>query len=253
MFPFIEIGSLTLPTYFVWNAFMACLVLVWGLKWVAKNQAREKIFIDLFIVGLIAGVAGGRLGHLYFESTPDLVGTFWDRSVSFWQGGFVYLTGLFCTLIAIGVALKLKKQPLGFWLDLLAPVIALFHGLGRISCFLAGCCYGRVCDLPWAFKFPYLEGFRHPTQIYLALGELFLFFCLLIFKDKIKFFQGSQFLAYMILASLLRLFIEPLRDDFRGELWLGLSVSSHLSLVIIATGVSVFLAAVLKKKSNFKA
>src|SRR5262249_805035 len=34
------------------------------------------------------------------------------------------------------------------------PALALGIPLGRIGCFLNGCCYGDVCHLPWAVRFP---------------------------------------------------------------------------------------------------
>lgn len=45
--------------------------------------------------------------------------------------------------------------PLGPLLDLIAPSAALAMGIGRIGCFLNGCCYGSPTDLPWAVQFPY--------------------------------------------------------------------------------------------------
>ena len=37
--------------------------------------------------------------------------------------------------------------------DVFAPAIALGHGIGRLGCFSAGCCWGVECHLPWAVTF----------------------------------------------------------------------------------------------------
>src|SRR5262249_59700289 len=69
--------------------------------------------------------------------------------------------------------------------DVFAPAIALGHGIGRLGCFAAGCCWGIECHLPWAatFRNPaanQLVGVPlnvplHPTQLYEAAGEFIIF------------------------------------------------------------------------------
>ena len=48
------------------------------------------------------------------------------------------------------------RRPFPFWLmsDVAAPAVAIGIAIGRIGCFLNGCCYGAVCELPWAVRFP---------------------------------------------------------------------------------------------------
>ncbi len=38
--------------------------------------------------------------------------------------------------------------------DATAPAVAIGAAVGRIGCFLNGCCHGAVCELPWAVRFP---------------------------------------------------------------------------------------------------
>ena len=56
-------------------------------------------------------------------------------------------------LAALGVAWwymrKTKLPPLAT-ADVFAPGLALGHGIGRVGCFMAGCCWGVQCDRPWA-------------------------------------------------------------------------------------------------------
>ncbi|MGC4005305.1 MAG: prolipoprotein diacylglyceryl transferase [Pirellulales bacterium] len=46
------------------------------------------------------------------------------------------------------------KMPVALLLDLAAPSMALGQALGRIGCFMNGCCFGGPCELPWAVTFP---------------------------------------------------------------------------------------------------
>ena len=39
-------------------------------------------------------------------------------------------------------------------IDVAAPAVAIGAAVGRIGCFLNGCCDGAVCSLPWAVRFP---------------------------------------------------------------------------------------------------
>jgi len=38
--------------------------------------------------------------------------------------------------------------------DLIAPSMLLGLAIGRIGCLMNGCCFGAVCDHPWALQFP---------------------------------------------------------------------------------------------------
>src|SRR5690606_6314306 len=111
-----------------------------------------------------------------------------------------------------------------------APVLAFAYAAGRSACFLAGCCYGRYCDLPWA-----IDG-RHPTQLYAAAWEMGVVFILLGLRPS-PFFQnpGRIFYLWMILHGIGRFIMEAFRDDFRGPS-LGLSISGWISLGLVITG-----------------
>ncbi len=70
------------------------------------------------------------------------------------EGGLV----VYGSLIGGGVAMVIfvRKYGLPFLAlgDLIMPSLLLGLAIGRIGCFLNGCCYGGLCDLPWAVRFP---------------------------------------------------------------------------------------------------
>ena len=68
------------------------------------------------------------------------------------KGGLVFYGGLIGSSLAYILYARLKKFPLWKGADVLAPSIALGYFFGRIGCLMNGCCYGRVCDLPWAIQ-----------------------------------------------------------------------------------------------------
>lgn len=245
MIPYIVIGTIQIPTYFLVISLSLSFLLILLSYRVDMFSKDRKLAFDIALLLMISGFLGGRLMHVFYEEWdyyklhPELI-------LQFWNGGFVFLGGLFFCLIAGFIFAKIKKIKFSEWADFFTPIFSLSHAFGRIGCFLAGCCFGSQCILPWAYAG------RHPTALYLAGGE-FLIFLLLLLSEKKKIFQlqGALFVQWLLLHSLLRFFVEYYRDDFRGvflqiPFFGSLSVSQILSLLIIVCSVSFF---VLKRKS----
>ncbi|MGP0564586.1 MULTISPECIES: prolipoprotein diacylglyceryl transferase [unclassified Nitrospina] len=194
-----------------------------GIVLAARQGQKEGLdsgrILDLCFYLLIASILGGRLLYViveyrYFASNPL-------EMLKFWKGGLVYYGGL---MAAVATAWYfMRKFDLPFWktADVLAPSIAIGQAIGRWGCFFAGCCYGVRTDAPWAITFTNLDSLAplnvplHPTQIYLSLNALVIFFVLLWVQKK-KRFDGQVLLTYGILYSIGRFIIEFYRGDDRG-------------------------------------
>ena len=119
---------------------------------------------------------------------------------------------------------------------------------GRLGCFMAGCCYGRATDLPWAVTFTHPETLcpikapLHPTQLYEALLSLGLFGVVYWLRTR-KRFDGQVILTYFMLAGLVRFVVEFFRSplDYRGPILFGGMPSTQ----IFALGLSIIAGAVL--------
>jgi phosphatidylglycerol:prolipoprotein diacylglycerol transferase len=114
-------------------------------------------------------------------------------------------------------------------LDLCAPYLALGQSIGRIGCFLNGCCYGK--EVSWGIYFPVHGAHLHPTQLYLS-GGLFLIFLLLKLYQRSSSIPGLVFASYLILTSVLRFGVEFFRADHE-ILFLGLSVFQFVCLGVL--------------------
>ncbi len=136
--------------------------------------------------------------------------------------------------------------------DLLAPSIALGHGVGRLGCFAAGCCYGLPHDGPVAVTFSDVQANAftgvplgvalHPTQLYEAGVEFALAGFLLWLAPRRKF-RGQLFFTWLALYATLRFLLEFLRGDPRGFVLDGLfSTSQFLSLLLLPAAVILLLA-----------
>lgn len=89
------------------------------------------------------------------------------------DGGFSStgaLVGGLAAALAVARAVGVPRLRL---LDAVVPAGLVAFGVGRVGCFLAGCCYGRPTTLPWGVVVPALgPPARHPTTLYEAAGDL---------------------------------------------------------------------------------
>ncbi len=180
---------------------------------------------------------GSRLMHVFYEQ-PSFYFEQPLRIFMLWEGGFVFYGGAMGGFFLGWVIFKISKEPWRPWADFMAPVVAFGYGFGRIGCFLGGCCYGKISHLPWATTLPTMIESRHPTQIYASILEWGIGFLLLFLeKKKQPMFPGTLFFLWLSLHSVGRIFMEFLRDDFRGPLIFGLSLSTALSLLFLTMGL----------------
>lgn len=165
------------------------------------------------------------------------------QSLNFWTGGgFVFYGGLIGGLLYIGI-FKLIDKSFGM-ADLwpMVPAITLGHGIGRVGCFLAGCCFGKPTDWWWGI---FLHNhYRHPTQLIEAIGLCVLGIYLLKSKGPRLFLIPFYFIAY----GILRFAVELLRgDDVRGSLGL-VTPSMLISLILVISGAGILLRNRLKPR-----
>jgi phosphatidylglycerol---prolipoprotein diacylglyceryl transferase len=183
-----------------------------------------------FCVGSFVSVwLGSKLFYLWFSS-GDLSSLF----INFWLGGgFVFYGGLVFLVTYFLLSIFLfKTVSLNFFIYFM-PFFPLVHGIGRIGCFLAGCCYGGKCDLPWAI---HLHGeLRHPVQLYESFTLFILSFLLFKLKrDNLWWMTGLYFSSY----AFIRFILEFWRGDLVRGVWaLNLSTSQYISILMFGVGI----------------
>jgi len=243
-----------------WYGVMVALGFMAGL-WTASRRglrggvAAEKI-LDLGPWLILGAIAGARTLYVISYWREE----FADHPMEIFmiqKGGLVFYGGLIGSSLACIIYVRLKKLPLWKFADILAPSVALGYVFGRIGCLLNGCCYGRVCDVPWAIQYPnqspiwrqhYGLGLVgeydrsapvHPTQIYESLLNL-LFYTGLVWLYRWKKFDGQVFGAYLVGYALLRSFVEIFRGDYPQRYFGGLATPAHLvSIGILAAGAAL--------------
>ena len=183
---------------------------------VARARARglpEEAMHTLSLWLLVLAIAGARalfvLTH-WREYAADPLAIF-----RLWEGGLI-LYGGYLAAIAGGIV-YLRRRGLNVWRvgDAAAPSMALGIAIGRLGCFMNGCCYGLPTHAPWGVHFPAgtmasytFPGMGlHPSQLYLS-GSSFLVFVALLALDRKRRFDGSLFWSYIAVDALLRILID---------------------------------------------
>lgn len=183
-----------------------------------KVQISTEFIYDLMFTVVLAGVIGARvffilLNFAFFLENPLEI-------IMIQKGGLAFQGGFIGAALAGLIFIRQRKQSIGKILNLVAPYIALGHAIGRLGCFLNGCCYGK--PVSWGIYFPVHDAHLHPTQLYEAFGLVVLFFILKKIQSTSKD-NGIVFVYYLLCAAALRFSVEFYRAD-HFELYLGLSV-----------------------------
>ena len=206
-----KIGPYSVYSY---GAMLALAFLV--CSFLAKRRAAsigmdgEKI-LDLTILLIMSGVIGGRIMFVildleYFKTRPlDIF--------KLWEGGLVWYGGLILAVISGAVFLRIYRMPILKTADLMMPYVALGQAIGRIGCFLNGCCYGKTPALP--------------TQLFESAA---MFIVYLILRRRVPS-NGRTFFLYLILYSVFRFFNEFIRGDNMLAV-MGLTFSQFISVII---------------------
>jgi phosphatidylglycerol:prolipoprotein diacylglycerol transferase len=258
MLPYIDILGFRLHLY---GLLVSAGYLV-GLAWVMRNRRHIRLedrpFWALVYTLFFGSLFGARIGFYVVE---------WDfirRNPSFiwryWQSGYVLLAGVIGSIVAgwlYQLVYNRTHRPIAYLpvADYCLTAGALGHGLGRVGCFLQGCCHGRPTGMPWGVALthpassvlPGLAGIPlHPVQLYEAAGELCIFLFLAAWvlprvrAGRLRY--GMAFLGQLFLYSVLRFFLECFRGDSRGTLLSpALSPSQWLALGTALTAAGVCL------------
>ena len=223
-----KIAPFTIYSY----GMMVAIAFLFGI-FIAKLEAARKnikpdLVYDFSFYLIIGSIIGARAYYILFF---DVSGLLKNPVTIFkiWQGGLSIHGGILAGVVTGLIFSRLKK--ISFWAlaDLVSPSIILGQAIGRIGCYLNGCCSGIN---------------NQPTQIY-ELGLDFIGFLLLWnLRKKIKF-QGGLFLLYLMMYAVIRIIVSRFRAD-NMYLWnTSLTLADLTSVIMFITGMIFF---IIRKK-----
>jgi phosphatidylglycerol:prolipoprotein diacylglycerol transferase len=223
--------------------------------WMASKLGRRAgLNVDdvtnLGIYCALSAIVGAKL-MMFLVDLPYYIGHPGEVfSLSTLQAGGVFYGGLIAALAVSWWYMRKRHLPGLKTADVFAPAIALGHGIGRLGCFSAGCCWGALCHRPWAVTFTNPVSNRlvgvplgvplHPTQLYEAFAE-FLIFGVLYWRIGKPHAEGTIIALYLMLYAAARFVVEFYRFHDQGNLFGGpLDTSQWISLVFFAAGAAYF-------------
>lgn len=217
-----------------------------------KYALNSEAILDIALIGVAAGFLGAKLLYVIVEF-PDFIK---DPMSVLGSEGFVVYGGIIAGVLAAIIYCRVKKYVFLSYFDLAVPSIALAQGFGRIGCFLAGCCYGRVTDSWCGVTFPAgglaPSGVKLiPTQLFSSAGDFIIMLVLIIYHKRAKH-TGDVGALYMLLYGVGRFIIEYFRSDDRGGVG-ALSTSQIISIVIVLGSFILFACNRKRDKKNVEA
>jgi len=203
-------------------------------------------------VGAIIAACGFTIGGSLAGASLLFVLVEWARTGSPVEavqggGGLVFYGAPIGGFLALWFSSKKLDLDLPKLIDLGMPAVPAAHAMGRIGCFLGGCCYGEAWEGPWAVRYThpiapasYPPVWRHPVPLYETVLLLLLALALTLTPPR-RVGSGERLGWYLIGYALIRSFVETLRGDGVRGVWLGglVSTSQLISMAGLAIGVFV--------------
>jgi len=170
------------------------LAAILAFGWIAKRRglATDGIWL-LLQAGLIGGLVGANLVQFLVVGVPG-------KTI---EGGIL---GGYLAVVLMKRRLGIKRST-G---DLFALALPAGEAIGRIGCFIGGCCFGKTADVAWAVHDH--GALRHPTQLYMAATAALTFFALLWLERRRVLPENGLFYTQGMLFCISRFAIEFYRE-----------------------------------------
>lgn len=224
------------------------------------------LVLDILLRGWREGLARVQMNEMFLPALPFclLFGVaFAGVSDTLFHGGVIaacrnpfgrgvnYFGWLLGCLVFLFVLGRLTGMNVETLLEIFVPACLPAQALGRIGCFLGGCCYGVPVSSSFGVVYPqgsipfaaYGSTPLAPFQLYEA-GWLLVSYAVVLFLVRRGFRAGVSLIA----MGVGRFALEFLRGDPRGSLFRGvfLSPAQCLAILLVATGMSLLCFVVRK-------
>jgi len=246
-------------------AYIAGIILAW---WYVTRLLRQpgapmasRHVDDLVFYATLGILLGGRLAYVFFYQPSILQHPI--EILKLWDGGMSFHGGVIGT--SLGIFYFAHKEKLS-WLrihDYVACCVPFGLFFGRLANFVNQELWGAPTTVPWAVRFvegvnllgqPVLGPPRHPSQLYEAILEGILLFCILawmFWKTQSRYEPGKLVGAFLFFYGSFRFGIEFIREPDSQLIAFtqatGLHMGQWLSLPMILGGLYLMATAAKRR------
>ncbi|MCL2098960.1 MAG: prolipoprotein diacylglyceryl transferase [Oscillospiraceae bacterium] len=261
MYPYINIFGITIPAYgllLVVSSAAAWLLLV------VLSKKKKRIDTEDASLAFLIGISGGIIGAVALRPLIKLVEIIIFREkykmfsagelLDYMVGEIVFYGGFLGGIIAVVLFCRKFKIEIVPLFDIGVPALSLAHAIGRMGCFLGGCCYGIELPYnhPFAVIYPSVSAAAPPGVPLLAVPVIEAGFLLILFAGLTLIYLKSDKAG---LCSLIYLLIYPMGrfilEFFRGDILRGrygiFTTSQFISAGIFIFGICYFMFGKRKK------
>lgn len=196
------------------------------LKLLKRKEVDKKVFEDLLIYFPVGAIIGARIYYIFYAwefYRHNLLDIF-----KVWEGGLAVHGIMLGGFTATFIYCRVKK--ISFWriADLAAVGLSAAQMIGRAGNYFNQEIFGKPTNLPWGIPIEVANrpagyesySFFHPVFIYECLGSAVIASLLFYLNwKKLKWREGTVFLVYLMLYSIMRFSLEFLRLDYSPEIF----------------------------------
>ncbi len=202
----------------------------------------------------IGGIIGAKL--LSILTSIKYIIQFKPSFIDVISNGFVFYGGIIGGFFGVLTYCKIYKLSLLDFFDVFAICVPICHAIGRVGCFISGCCYGipyngvisvtytNPVDINTPIGVPLL-----PIQLIESACLIFLYIALEILFFKVPK-KGVITCTYLIAYSVIRTTLEFYRGDVARGLLLGISTSQIISIIIVFIVIGTLIYNFVKNKKR---
>ena len=268
MYPTIDLGFIKIPLYLTLFLIGFALMVVWARKIAVRYNYPKTDILYVSLYGGIGLLIGAKV--VFFISQLPVIIPNIDIYIEYWKtnpmgafnysfGGLVFYGGLIGAVIGAYIYSRQHRMPFSPLLDIFAPLIPFVHGVGRIGCFMSGCCYGKEYHGFGSVQFPEnelisaLDDFpKVPVQLMEAGLNFIIAVVLYMLMRRGKMKTGQLMGIYIVYYTVIRFLMEMLRgDEVRGSIG-GVSTSQIISIILLPIGIVLLHGKWLEKRLERK-
>lgn len=257
MYPYIELFGRVIPSYGLMGGVGFCLGLFYILLFSRRFGLRCDDGVYIFTWGSVGALLGAKLLYLLvsfselIKDLPLILNDFPLFFAKYFSGGMVFYGGLLGGIAGALLATRYFRLSLKAHFPVLVPALIIFSAVGRVGCFLTGCCYGIPTSSALGVHYP-VGGIAPagvsllPVQLFEAAADLLLL-AVIVFMSHSDKLCDILLPVYITLYAVIRFVLEFFRGDLVRGVFFGLSTSQWISLAAFLFGI----ISIIKMKKSF--